>query len=124
MYEVAAHPADAATWHAAVRGERVDWDELLGGYGATVDWPASALWSELLEANPGALVLLSTREDAGQWWESASRTILPTVSEPRPLDDPETAARRAMIPDMLRLRFTPQSRERDGAIAAHAPHHP
>ncbi len=72
MYEVAAHPADAARWHAAVRGERVDWDELLGGYAATVDWPASAFWGELLEANPGALVLLSTREDAGQWWESAS----------------------------------------------------
>ena len=122
MYEVAAHPADAAGWHAAVRGERVDWDELLGGYAATVDWPASAFWSELLEANPGALVLLSTREDAGQWWESASRTIIPTVSEPLPVDDPETAARRAMIRDMMRLRFTPQWRERDGAIAAYERH--
>src|SRR5207244_75545 len=49
MYEVAAHPADAARWHAAVRGEWVDWDELLGGYAATVDWPASAFWAELLE---------------------------------------------------------------------------
>ena len=122
MYEVAAHPADASFWHAAVRGEPVDWDELLGGYAATVDWPASAFWAELLEANPGALVLLSTREHAAQWWESASRTIIPTVSEPLPVDNPETAARRAMIRDMMRLRFTPQWHERDGAIAAYERH--
>ncbi|TMK98014.1 MAG: sulfotransferase family protein [Actinobacteria bacterium] len=122
MYEVAAHPADAARWHAAVRGERVDWDALLAGYAATVDWPASAFWRELLEANPRALVLLSTREHAEQWWESAARTIIPTVSQPLPVDDPDTAARRGMIRDMMRMRFTPDWRERDGAIAAYERH--
>src|SRR5439155_22663130 len=38
MLEVFSHPEHAATWHAAMRGEDVDWDALLEGYVAAVDW--------------------------------------------------------------------------------------
>jgi Sulfotransferase domain len=122
MFEVASHAGDAPLWHAAVRGETPDWDALLGGYVATVDWPACAFWRELLDANRGALVLLSTRDSAEQWWESAARTIIPTVSQPLPPDDPDTAARRTMIRDMMRLRFTPEWNEREAAMAAYERH--
>jgi hypothetical protein len=40
MTEVIGNPGNAGhaeRWHAAARGEVVDWDELLGGYRATVD---------------------------------------------------------------------------------------
>ena len=34
-------------------------------------------WRELSAANPDALVLLSVRESAGEWWRSADEAILP-----------------------------------------------
>jgi S1-C subfamily serine protease len=45
--------------------------QLLDGYVATVDWPASIFWRDLSEANPDALVRLSVRdtaEDGGAAW--------------------------------------------------------
>src|SRR4051812_31609340 len=68
---VCEHPAPVATWHAAIRGERVDGQPVLGGYAAVVDWPAVAVWRELATASPEALVLLSTRRDAATWLKSA-----------------------------------------------------
>ena len=43
-------------------GEPYPWDEVLGNYVAAVDNPASCVWRELLEANPGA-----KRPDGGDW---------------------------------------------------------
>lgn len=42
-----------------------------------MDWPASLFWRELSEMNPDALVLLSVRDSAETWWQSADETILP-----------------------------------------------
>jgi hypothetical protein len=67
MFELARRDHDTPGWRAAVRGEAVDWDALLGGYVAAVDWPACAFWSELWQANPEAIVLLSTRDSAQTW---------------------------------------------------------
>src|SRR5665811_1500498 len=61
MYEVFDHPDAVPLWHAVVRGESDDWDALMAGYTASVDWPAVAYWPELLAANPEAIVLLSSR---------------------------------------------------------------
>ena len=74
MVEVFAHPEHVALWHAAARGEAVDWQALFAGYRAGVDWPQGSLWPEISEAFPDALVLLSVR-DADSWWQSASQTI-------------------------------------------------
>ena len=74
MIEVFAHPEHADLWQAAWRGEPVDWDGVLGGYEATVDWPACTFYEELLERYPDAKVLLSVR-DPERWYESIRSTI-------------------------------------------------
>jgi len=74
------HPFDLGDgWNRALVGETPDWNQLLEGYIATVDWPASMFWRELSEANPDALVLLSVRDTAESWWHSADATILPVA---------------------------------------------
>jgi hypothetical protein len=55
-------------------GETVDWDALMGGFTAAVDWPSAAFWRELSDAYPDALVLLSVRP-AEDWYRSATNTI-------------------------------------------------
>jgi Sulfotransferase domain len=122
MYEVAAHPSDVPVWHAAVRGEEVDFGALLGGYAATVDWPACAFWREIAQVSDDPFILLSTRDSSEQWWDSVAATILPTVSQPLPADDPPTTERRLMIRDLMNERFTPSWRDREGAIAAYERH--
>jgi hypothetical protein len=86
MTEVFEHPEHADFWGAAWRGEPVDWDGLLGGYEATVDWPACTFYGELLERHPDAKVLLSVR-DPEQWYESTRSTIykLTRISTRSPL---------------------------------------
>jgi hypothetical protein len=122
MFELARRDADTPVWRAAVRGETVDWDALLREYMASVDWPAAAFWREIWTANPDAVVLLSSRDSAQTWWESMQRTIIPALSGAVPADEPATARRRAMVVEMMRERFTPDWRDRDGAIAAYERH--
>jgi hypothetical protein len=74
MYEVFEHPQHADFWEAALRGETVDWDEVLGSYEATVDWPACTFYGQLMERCPEAKVLLSVR-DPEQWYESTRNNI-------------------------------------------------
>lgn len=76
MYEIFANLDRAPSWRDALTGI-ADWDALFAGYAATVDAPGAALWRELCEAYPDAVVLLSTRRSADEWWRSVSSTILP-----------------------------------------------
>ena len=76
MVEVFEHLEHVPVWRGALRGNPPDWNEFLTDYVAAVDWPASAFWRELVEANPDALVVLSVRDDAETWWRSADQTIL------------------------------------------------
>jgi hypothetical protein len=122
MFELVQREEHTPAWHAAVRGEQVDWQGLLRDYVATVDWPAAAFWREIRAANPGAIVLLSRRDSAATWWTSMERTIIQSAGGRVPPDGPATARRRAMIVDMLSERLTPDWRERDAAIAAYERH--
>lgn len=80
MREIPGHPFDLGDgWDRALAGEKPDWQEILAGYTAAVDWPASMFWRELSEANPDALVLLSVRDTPETWWGSADKTILPVA---------------------------------------------
>jgi hypothetical protein len=80
MREVPGHPFDLGSgWNQALAGETPDWDQLFDDYVAAVDWPASSFWRELSEAYPDALVLLSVRDTAETWWQSANETILPVA---------------------------------------------
>ena len=83
--------AHTPLWHAAARGEAVDWDKVFTGYTAAVDEPASIHWQSLSDYYPQALVVLSVR-DPESWWESANATILRVKQNP---PDDMTPARRA-----------------------------
>jgi hypothetical protein len=72
-------PLWEAAWDAVARGEYVDWEELLAGYQATVDWPGASFYRELMEAYPEAKVLLSVRAPE-KWYKSTKNTIY-TVEE-------------------------------------------
>lgn len=78
MREIPGHPFDLGDgWNRALAGDIQGLHEILDGYIASVDWPASMFWHELNKANPDALVLLSVRDSAMDWWQSADATILP-----------------------------------------------
>jgi hypothetical protein len=64
---------EAAVWQRALDGEDV-FDELLGDFEATVDWPGSFFTQELADKYPDAKVLLSTR-DPEAWVRSMRDTI-------------------------------------------------
>ncbi|MDQ1694833.1 MAG: hypothetical protein QOJ03_186 [Frankiaceae bacterium] len=121
MIEVFEHIDHVATWHAAIRGEQVDWTKLLDGYAAIVDWPGAACWRDIANANPDAVVLLSRRSDAATWWASASATIMSDVSEEEKQARPELEEFGAMIGDMF-AAFEPGWRDPEVAMAAYDRH--
>jgi hypothetical protein len=87
MLEVFARPAQATTWRAAAEGKAVDWDALLDGYAAAVDWPACHFWRELSARYPAAKVVLTAR-DADAWYDSLSATIGKFANGQNPPPDP------------------------------------
>src|SRR6478672_1301777 len=87
MLEIISDPTQVAGWTEAIEGRDVDWQQLLDGYVAQVDWPGASFWREISAANPDALVVLSTRDSDG-WYRSASNTIFNVFESPPPgLDD-------------------------------------
>jgi hypothetical protein len=87
MSAIPGHPFNLGPgWHLALAGGRPDWSEVLAGYVAAVDWPASMFWRELAETWPDAPVLLSVRDSARTWYESVAATILPYARLPRAPD--------------------------------------
>ncbi|HAM01656.1 MAG TPA: sulfotransferase family protein [Acidimicrobiaceae bacterium] len=119
MLEVFSHPEHVSMWRAAAEGDKVDWPTMLQDYGATSDFPACLFWSEILEANPDAVVVLSTRRDAETWWESASQTIFAIDGSQLP---PEMTEWFDMWRAVSTARFTPNWSDRDAAIAAYERH--
>jgi len=105
MFELFAHPAHIAAWHHAARGQLPDWDGLLGGYRAAVDLPASAFWPELAAASPDALIILSMRDSAQQWWDSFSQTIANPEGPPALPPGIPMAQFTDMITDVLAARL-------------------
>ena len=91
MLELLQRPEAFAYWAAASRDEMPDWDEVFADFVACVDWPAAAFWPEISTAYPDALVILSVRNSADEWFRSASDTIfrfMPgTGNLPAALDD-------------------------------------
>lgn len=73
MVNVLADLDQAEPWRRALGGD-ADWDQILDGFQATVDWPGSYFYKELADFYPDAKVLLSTR-DAEGWERSMRETI-------------------------------------------------
>ncbi len=63
----------ASEWRRALDGD-ARWEEVFGGFEATVDWPGSYFYRELVEQYPDAKVLLSVR-DADAWERSMRETV-------------------------------------------------
>src|SRR5947209_1282 len=73
MVNVLMNLDEAQAWRRALDGEN-PWDEIFDGFEATVDWPGSFFYKELIEAYPDAKVFLSVR-DAEAWERSMRDTI-------------------------------------------------
>lgn len=121
MLELIERPDDTVHWERAVDGGAVDWSWLGHEFVATVDFPAAMFWRELLDDNPSAVVLLSTRESSRVWWSSFERTIVRSLDGEVPSDRPDWARRRAMNLAVLG-RLTPQWRDRTAAVEAYDRH--
>jgi Sulfotransferase domain len=121
MLEVFGRPDDIPVWQRALDDDPPDWHEFLADFGAAVDWPVAAFWSELSAAFPDAMVLLSTRDTAG-WWTSASRTIFEVTQRATPPDDPVMVTQMAMVRTLFERRFTPGWRDEATAKAAYEEH--
>lgn len=119
MAEVFANPGHAPLWRAAAERGCTDWAPLLGGYGATVDWPGCYFWRELTDANPDAKVLLSVREPAS-WHRSVMDTIFNTLVHPSPKFPSDWSAMARSI--VLERTFGGRLDDRDHAISVFERH--
>jgi hypothetical protein len=75
MFEVNAHEEQRRLWRALAQGAAPDWDRLLAGYNACVDWPSAFYWRELMAHFPDAKVI-STYRSSQSWWDSFEKTLL------------------------------------------------
>jgi len=87
MSEVFQRMEDVPVWRAAARGEMPDWRSFPSTCVAAVDWPASVFWRELADAHSDALIVLSTRDNPTQWWESCDATILRSARGVKEMDE-------------------------------------
>lgn len=91
MNDVFTQAGHAQQWRDAFRSGDADWETLLQGYRATVDWPSAHFWRQLAGHYPAAKVILTVR-DRDAWYESISTTIFPAQRRPLPpQDDPHYA---------------------------------
>jgi hypothetical protein len=100
MLEVLAQPAHDPVWHAATRGDAVDWDRLFAGYASAVDWPVAAFWRELSRHYPDAKFILSVREPR-KWHQSVMETIFKALSSAPDPGDKEARIHRAMTRELI-----------------------
>ncbi|GIF45983.1 hypothetical protein DFJ67_5415 [Asanoa ferruginea] len=88
-------------WVDAFEG-RPEWSEVFRGYAASVDWPGSFYWRELMVAYPDAKVILSTR-DADSWAASIKSTIWSALFGDTLMRDLSTARAR-VVPEWAQYR--------------------
>ena len=121
MVETFGKPDHVQFWQDASDAKAVDWNAIMTGYAAAVDWPVAAFWLELSEAFPDAIVLLSTRSSADAWWKSANETIFEVTRREIP-EDPLMRKQAEMIQSLLNQRFTPHWSEEEPAKDAYERH--
>jgi hypothetical protein len=80
-FEMMARMRHVRHWKALARGEQPDYDDLFRGFQSAVDFPVARFYRELAARYPEAKVVLSVR-DPGEWYESASKTILRGIPGP------------------------------------------
>lgn len=84
MIELMKMPERIALWDRAAdqkeSGASVDWDGVLKGFNATVDWPSCTFYRELAARYPDAKVILTLR-DADKWFDSTQATIFKAMDQ-------------------------------------------
>jgi hypothetical protein len=97
MAENFEHQERFALWDEARQrkhaGEPINWQPLLTGFPAIVDWPGAYFWEELTAAHPEANVIPTVR-DPKCWYDSISATIFT-------LRDDQLPERSAALPGRL-----------------------
>ena len=74
MEEVMRHGSHVDVWHGVGLGMAADWHRLFADFDAAVDFPASVVYRELMDAFPDAKVVHTVR-DPDRWYESTRETI-------------------------------------------------
>ncbi|HEY8121300.1 MAG TPA: sulfotransferase [Myxococcota bacterium] len=115
MIEVAQNPGHSALWSASLEG-RTDWDALFADYRATVDWPSTARWREIVDHFPDARVI-HTERPAAAWYKSARDTIYQTMKHGAPARAPAAVHEQLEMARKLILRGTFDDRFEDEAHA-------
>lgn len=114
MWEVGADAErQIPLWTDAIEGRPVEWQRLMDGFVAQVDWPGASFWPELTAAFPDALVILSVRP-AEEWYRSASGTIFQAMG----LAGEWGATLRRLLAD----RFCADLDDKEAMIAAYELH--
>lgn len=122
MLELFQRPGDAALWQARARGEAVGWDELLGGFRSSVDWPSVHFWRELVHDFPNAKIILTVR-DPESWYDSISNTIFKALEQPLPQQDDAARGQRVMARDIIVERaFDNRPLDKAHVLARYAAH--
>lgn len=121
MFSVKDDPAQARDWVHAFGGDLSGVHARLDGYVAAVDWPSAYFWRELLAVHPRAVVVLSVRSSAAQWWRSFDATVLERKRHPEmlPGDDGSFAAMRDTL---LERTFGPSWAAAPAAVAGYLSH--
>jgi hypothetical protein len=122
MIEVIDRPEHVDFWQRAAAGTAVDWDEILAGYRAAVDWPACSFYAELAARYPEAKVILTAR-DPERWYQSAWQTIFPRITRPVSPDDALAWARiRMQRKIVIEQAFGGDIEDREHALAVFRQH--
>jgi len=117
MIELIQHPETASLWERAAAGEAVDWEEVLAGYRAAVDWPACHFYRELAARYPAAKIILTVREPQS-WYESTQATIF----HPQFLRETEQRASNGIVQQAILPAFEHRMHDRDHMIAVYERH--
>lgn len=122
MQEVHRNPDHVAVWDEIADGAEGPWDELLEGYGATLDWPACRYWRELAAHYADAKVLLSVR-DPDDWYDSVHETIYQFLEADEVAGSPTAGPLREMArKTVLRRTFDDRFADRGHAISVFERH--
>ena len=74
MEEVIKRPSHVKLWQQIGQDQPVPWEAIFDGFQATVDFPASSFYRELLAHYPDAKVIHTVR-DPERWYDSTAETI-------------------------------------------------
>jgi hypothetical protein len=97
----------------------VDWRSFPPDCVAAVDWPVSVFWRDLAHAHPDAVIVLSSRDSAAKWWESADETVLPVLRRPV---EPEHEEWQQMVHELFAREIGPDWDDADRAQAFYERH--